>query len=639
VDAEMPSAAGSSVLSTNAFLNGIGVDTHIPYTDGGYANLSNVLADLRYLGLNQVRDGLTDGQNGSAPFASFETLAKAGVQFTFVAQASTSAELSALVALYDQLQQAAPGSVAAVEGANEINNQPVRFDGVGGIQGALDLQAALYKAVHGDPLLAGTAVDYFTGYGAPGAPQGPDPATTPGLADYDNQHPYALNGTAPAFWLARAHALTNTASPTTPAVYTETGYSTATVDQAVQAKYTLDLLFDAAAQGISRTYLYELLDAYGPGSPQGDAGFGLFDDTGAPKLAATAIHNLTSIVGSATASGAAPTPLEFTVGGLPSTGQELLLQKPDGTHVIALWAEPQIWDAGRQAEVAAPSETATVELPQAYGQVLVYDPLAGTAPIAGYSNAQAVQVALTDHPLLIQLGSAGAGDDLLVVNLSEIPAGGHDAQVAITVDGQQIGGLHTITALRSAGQDQNVVLQGDFGPGPHTVGVTFINGFAGDLADAGREVFVNAVTLDNETRFENTALMFRNPVAYHLQAPASPPPANAGTQDTLSFDVSEADPDGGDAQFMVAVDGQIVGGIHTVTAQQAQGQSQTITVTGDFGPGPHAVTVDFVNGFSGDPRDDNRELYLHSITLDGATTVENAAMRYVGAQRFEGFVV
>ena len=207
----MPSLS-SSAISTNTFISGLGVDTHIPYTDGGYVNISNVISDLQYLGVNQVRDGITDGQNGSAPLSSYIAMAKAGVHFTIVVQASTTAQLDSTLTLIDRLQTAVPGAVTAVEGPNEISNWPITFDGVGGLQGALNLQSALYGKVHSDPALAGVKVAYFTGYGAGSVPLGPDPVAA-GLADYDTQHPYPSYGQAPAAWVARTAALHNTTNP------------------------------------------------------------------------------------------------------------------------------------------------------------------------------------------------------------------------------------------------------------------------------------------------------------------------------------------------------------------------------------------------------------------------------------------
>jgi Ca2+-binding RTX toxin-like protein len=416
----MPALA-SSAISAPTFISGLGVDTHIPYTDGGYVNINNVIADLKYLGINQVRDGISDGARGSAPLSSYIAMAKAGIHFTVIVEASTSAKLAAELTLIDRLQTAVPGAVVAVEGPNEINNWPVTFDGVGGLQGALNLQSALYTAVHSDPTLAGVGVDYFTGYAAGGVPVGRDPVAAGGLADFDNQHPYPSWGQAPAPVVARSHALPNTSSPTEPAVYTETGYSTNEVSPNVQAKYTLDLLLDTARENISKTYLYQLMDAYQPGSPQGDDGFGLFDPSGAAKPAADAIHNLTTILQAT--SGVAtsiPASLAYDVAGLPATGHTLAIAKADGSYDIVVWAEPKIWDPNAHQEIAAPDVGVTINLSQPVDGYTVYDPLKGAAAIASGGSTTTINVAVSDHPVIIEVhGGAlsriigGPADDVL----------------------------------------------------------------------------------------------------------------------------------------------------------------------------------------------------------------------------------
>jgi hypothetical protein len=400
----------TTVMSAAVFLAGIGVNTHIPYTDGGYADLGNVIADLNFLGVRQVRDTISDGQQGSAPLSSYIALAKAGVRFTFLVKGPTAVALREPLTLIGRVQRAVPGSVTAIEGPNEINNWPIAFNGVTGLQGALAMQAALYQAVHSDPDLAGVPVDYLTGYNAGKIGMGPDPATTPGLADYDNQHPYPNNGEPPGFWVSRAQALRNTASPTAPAVFTETGYSSTKVDAQVQARYTLDLIMDAAREGVAKTYLYELMDAYRPKSGQDDSGYGLFDINKAPKPAALAIHNLTAVAKDAEpgAAGFQPAPLRYTVLGLPARGHSLALQKSDGTYLIAVWAEPQLWNNVNKSRMAPPTQTVTVALPARYARVQVFDPLIGATPIATAANVDHVALAVTDHPILVQLAMRGA---------------------------------------------------------------------------------------------------------------------------------------------------------------------------------------------------------------------------------------
>jgi hypothetical protein len=236
-------------------------------------------------------------------------------------------------------------------------------------------------------------------------------------------------------------------------------------------------------------------------------------------------------------------------------------------------------------------------------------------------------------PTFTVAGHSG-GSDTLVLNLSETPVNGQDAQFTVSVDGHQVTGVETLTALRSADQSQNVTVTGDFGAGPHTVTLNFVNGFAGNPSDANRAIYVNAITLDNQTTFENVGDLYRGPVNFNTQIPATPPASNAGSQDSLVLNLSETPISGANVQFMVSVDGQIVGGVQTVTALHSANQSQNITLNGDFGPGAHTVTIDFLNGFAGDPADANRTLYVNAITLDGQTTKENSALMFIGAQTY-----
>ena len=408
--------SATTTISAAEFIEGLGVDTHIPYTDGGYVDVGNVIADLQYLGISNVRDGLTDGQAGSAPLSSYIALARAGIKFTIVGDSgnATTGSIASTLGLVDRLNTAVPGSVVAVEGANEVNNWPVSFEGQTGLEGALALQKYLYSAVHSDPALEGVAVDYFTGYNAGSVAVGPDPSTTAGLADFDTQHPYPNSGEAPAAWVSTAQALGNEPTPG-PFVYTETGYTTnatATggVSQDVQAKYLLDLYFDAAQDGASKTYVYQLMDAYAPGSPQGDDGYGLFNPDGTAKPSATAIHDLTTILFDSGSGSTTFTPgtLDYSVSGLPSSGNSMALANSDGTFDIAVWNEPQIWNSTTQTETTSGAIAVTVQLDNIYASVSVYDPLTGTTPIETLSDVGSVQLAVTDHPLVIKLGRLAA---------------------------------------------------------------------------------------------------------------------------------------------------------------------------------------------------------------------------------------
>ena len=158
--------------------------------------------------------------------------------------------------------------------------------------------------------------------------------------------------------------------------------------------------------GVANTYIYELLDANpDPTNSYNENDYGLFNTDGIPKLTATAIHNLTTILTD-------PNPeVVFSPGSLtyaadlPANGNQLLLEKSTGTFDLLLWAESVLWSPSAQSEIAAPLETGTVEFGQVEPIVLVFDPLQGTTPVAAYMNVQSVQVALAGDPLIVEIPS------------------------------------------------------------------------------------------------------------------------------------------------------------------------------------------------------------------------------------------
>jgi hypothetical protein len=614
----------TTVMRSSSFVATLGVNTHIPYTDGGYANISNVIADLQYLGIDEVRDGISNGYAGSAPISSFIAVAQAGIHFTFCLNATTTAGLQASLALVDQVNAAVPGSVIAVEGPNEINNAPVTYNGVGGLQGALDLQMALYGMVHADKNLPGVAVDYFTGYNAGSVAVGPDPATTPGLADYDTQHPYPNNGQAPDLWVNRTQALGNETPATGPAVYTETGYSTnggttGDVNQDVQAKYTLDLLMDDARSGIAHTDLYQLMDAYQPGSPQGDDGFGLFDPSNQPKEAATAIRDLTTILADpgATAATFTTTAIPYSVTDLPSTGNSMVIQKSDGASDIVVWNEPEIWNEAKGTEIAAAKRTVTVDLGATYQTVKVFDPLSGAAPIETLSNVSSVSLGLTDHPLIVETEPTTAPPpqtDSIALDISQDAWEG-DAEFTVKINGQQIGGDYTASALHSSGDAGVFTLTGNWGSGVNDVAVSFINDAYGGSSATDRNLYVNSIS-ENGVAYGGTNEELRGNGTETFAVGGTTATA-AAPADTLTLNLSE-EAWQGDSQFVLYIDGRAITTPQVVTALRDANATQTFTVTGNWGAGSHTIGVAFVNDAHGTVSGEDRNLFIDGVTVNGS---------------------
>lgn len=112
--------------------------------------------------------------------------------------------------------------------------------------------------------------------------------------------------------------------------------------------------------------------------------------------------------------------------------------------------------------------------------------------------------------------------------------------------------------------------------------------------------------------------------------PPSPPPGSAtigAGPDTLSLKVSQ-DAFNGNALYTIHVDGVRMGGYMTALAAHGSGTSDTITLRGDWATGPHAVTVDFLNDAWGGRETADRNLYVDSVTYNGAAVVDSA--RFLG---------
>jgi trimeric autotransporter adhesin len=427
------SAIDQTILSASSFVGSIGVNTHAGYAWDSYNNLALMVDDLKYLGVTTLRDSLAANP---AAQPVLDGLANAGFKFDFIVPsnipAAGSAGLQQYLASVDSFEATHPGGIVALEGLNEANVQPFSYNGSSSIAAAGQFQQAYYTAIKGDAGLANIPVyDLTIGYNdLSGYSQlGNLSAST----DFINSHAYASTETTPQAALAASLSAASSVASGKPVVITETGYTTQSntpflgADQSVQAKSILNTLVDAYKDGVSTTYLYELLDHPSTGAandPQTQ--FGLFNADGTPKLAATAIHNLTTILSDNGTGGHTPTtPLGYSITGLPSTGSSMVLGKSNGAYDLVVWAEPKIWNDTTDKEVTAPTESVTVNLGGVHQTVSVYDPLSGTTAIATYTNVSQIVIPVSDHPVIIEIDAPANGSGTAaapLVNVSGIAA-------------------------------------------------------------------------------------------------------------------------------------------------------------------------------------------------------------------------
>ena len=262
--------------SADAFLDGIGVNTHLPYTDGAYGDLGRVARAIEFLGIRHIRDRAP--QEGYQGQTSYDQLVEAipGLRLCLFVSGDIDRQIERLAAF----AVAHPGGLSLIEGPNEINNEGARGVARGDHAAAQAYQARLYARVRDTSQLVGVPVLNFTDY--------PD---TSGKADAANVHSYPKRRAPPGGTLRADLARQRGVQPQGPAYLTECGYQTGgtgadDVTEFEQARLTLLLLLEAFALGVRRSYVYELLD-----ERSGDH-WGLMRSDGAPKPAAVALRTL-----------------------------------------------------------------------------------------------------------------------------------------------------------------------------------------------------------------------------------------------------------------------------------------------------------------------------------------------------------
>jgi hypothetical protein len=388
----------SAPIRAQDFLEGIGTQTHLRYRDTSYANIDAIIAALKYLGMPVVRDSPPEASEESED--RFAQLARAGVRFNFEVRG----DIPATIARIDDFVHAYPQSVVSIEGPNEVNHWPVSYNGVGGLAGGAAYQAALYDAVKADGNIASLPV-----YALDDFPAAQD------KVDFGNAHTYPFHGDQPFETIESHFDKEKALFPEKPVVFTESGYCTllghyggwGCVDNETQAVLTLNMLLDAFSLGVHRVFLYELLDEHTrTHSTAGGDYFGLFDAHGDPKPVATLLHNLSFILADSGPQGRSfkAQPIFFTVAGLTEEGRALLIEKSDGTAVIALWREPDIWNAQAEAPVAVRPISVTLHFNAARAFAAVEDPLLSISSQRAFARVQTLNVSLGAHALFVTVG-------------------------------------------------------------------------------------------------------------------------------------------------------------------------------------------------------------------------------------------
>ena len=429
--AEDPSQPKLAV-PTNDFLNSIGVVSTFP--DRGQP-LPQTIEMVRYGGFRWVRAGIEGlSEDGPTTVQTFLDLHReTGVLLSW-GLVSGGTDVERLVRTGRVLHEA--GALLAFEGNNEPNNWGVTYQGEeGGGSGSwmavAKLQRDLYQAVKSDPELAQYPVWSISEPGAqtdnvglqfleipPGAGTLMPDGTK--YADYANVHNYIYHPRSPS---PAYNKVWNAADPSKasnvdglygnfgvtwgkgfqgysdeqledlPRVTTETGTNvTDTLTEEMHGRHLINLYLAQFKRGYSYTSVYLLRDRT---DETGNQAYGFFRPDYSPRKASIYLHNLTTILDddrSASRSGRAAGRLEYSIPQQPVTVHDLLLQNSDGRFQLVVWSE-----------LVNGENQVTVELGREHGRIVIHDPTIGVDPVRQISDARAVELVLSDHPVVITI--------------------------------------------------------------------------------------------------------------------------------------------------------------------------------------------------------------------------------------------
>ncbi len=283
----------------------------------------------------------------------------------------------------------------------------------------------------------------------------------------------------------------------------------------------------------------------------------------------------------------------------------------DGT--IDLWSSDGTGAGTVQVSTPDSAGTATGVLPTDF------------AVLAGSTGSGATSVTATIVGAVAPL-TLGTGHDTITFLASEDAYDG-DAQFTVLVDGKQVGGVQTETALRSQSQAQKIMLNGDWGNGTHTLSIDFLNDAYGGSATTDRNLYASTATYNGVSATGSLALLASGTQSLTVGSAAPGTTTLGSGSDSITLQMSE-DSFLGDAQFTVTVDGTQIGGVQTVTASYSAGQSQYFNLKGNFGPGSHTVGVDFLNDAAGSTIVQDRNLYVNSTSFDGTLVAQGALAEF-----------
>lgn len=405
-------AAQEYARMSDSFVESIGINTKLAYSDTPYAQFDSVKRMLLDAGIRYYRDEITTNTD---ILLKQDNLANAGIKLLALIHPDkyknqdTLIEngLDILLSQYDVEK-----TLTGIENPNETDIWPITYKGLKHPQSIVeyskDLAVAVKKSRWPNLTVLGPSYSNPWNYND----------IKNSFGDFNNIHPYqgarmpenTEDGQSLPFYLKRVNVII----PDKKVWATETGNYTTTlpdknlwftnVSELVQAKYTLRTYLAYYKAGVIKTYVHMLVDYYN-GDDWCEARFGICRSDWSPKPAYTGLKNLIGLLNDPGPE-FTPNSLNYSLKGKTSGVNHLLLQNRQGTFFLILWRQVSGWDYNSAKEIAVDPINISVVFEKEIKGAKVYIPLNSDTILTNYGETDSIAVQVPDHPLVIQIEPA-----------------------------------------------------------------------------------------------------------------------------------------------------------------------------------------------------------------------------------------
>ena len=392
-------AAPEKARSADAFVDTIGVNIHLGYSDTVYNKYDEILKPrLLELGVRHIRDGIR--LNRKDLIKKLNDLAENGIHSNLLLSPNEAVEVC----------KAVEKSVETVEGENEPDGKK-HAGPKDWIPLARAQNTALYAAMKADsatkniPVLVSGMANTRSSPGNLGDMQA--------TIDIGNMHCYpgGLNPLSGGWGMTLLKAVEEERKVcgTKPIIATETGYHNDLhekghpgVPEEIAAKYLPRLMLHYFNLGFQRTFSYEFLDLKpDPEMTDIEKHFGMLHNDGTPKPVFTAMKNLIAALKDAGPAFDLAS-LNYALENAPKTLEKVLLQKRDGRFYLILWLEEKSYDTAKKEPIVVAAHDLSISIATHLSKASLLDVKTGGA-VKAIADAQKFSVPVGDEIVVLEL--------------------------------------------------------------------------------------------------------------------------------------------------------------------------------------------------------------------------------------------